>query len=151
MPPNNPPQTKRTALRLLSSIEPSRPTVDFRQLPQTQVPCAGNWLLKPHRFHKNPMDDFGHILCMQDAVIRPDARVPFHNVAEFITVLIESLVIPFCGLTFWQSTSTNQFGISDDGSIMEFTTVNAAQEVVIRITLRTGRMDQNPMRFASRQ
>ena len=52
---------------------------------------------------------------------------------------------------FWQSTSTNQFGISADGSIMEFTTVNAAQEVVIRITLRTGRMDQNPMRFASRQ
>ena len=108
-------------------------------------------MLKPYRFHKNPIDDLGHILCMQDAVIRPDARVPFHNVAEFITVLIESLVIPFCGLTFWQSTSTNQFGISDDGSIMEFTTVNAAQEVVIRITLRTGRMDQNPMRFASRQ
>ena len=108
-------------------------------------------MLKPHRFHKNPMDDLGHILCMQDAVIRPDARVPFHNVAEFITVLIESLVIPFCGLTFWQSTSANQFGISADGSIMEFTTVNAAQEVVIRITLRIGRMDQNPMRFASRQ
>ena len=108
-------------------------------------------MLKPYRFHKNPMNDLGHILCMQDAVIRPDTRVPFHNVAEFITVLIESLVSPFCGLTFRQSTLTNQFGISDDGAIMELTTVNAAQEVVIRITLRTGRMDQNPMRFASRQ